>query len=122
MTVAFYEKRKVQLEQVVESLSTKASLSGSPWQGGYLIIGSPVTEEEYNSNVQFDFESDKPSWGTVVMEWDALKEQTNNEEYKYQRAASYPRIEEQLDMIFHDIDAWKAKIQEVKDAFPKPVV
>lgn len=27
---------------------------------------------------------------------------------------------QQLDMIFHDFDAWKAAIQAVKDRYPKP--
>jgi hypothetical protein len=40
--------------------------------------------------------------------------------YKYLRAAAYPPIPEQLDLIFHGgLDAWKAQIQAVKDRFPK---
>ena len=27
--------------------------------------------------------------------------------------------QEQLDMIFHDIDAWRLKVQAIKDKFPK---
>ena len=42
------------------------------------------------------------------------------EAYKYARAAAYPPIPEQLDLIFHGgLDAWKAQIQAVKDRFPK---
>lgn len=41
-------------------------------------------------------------------------------DYKEKRLISYPSINDQLDMIFHEgLDAWKAKIQEVKDAIPK---
>jgi hypothetical protein len=41
--------------------------------------------------------------------------------YKYQRAAEYPSITDQLDKIFHDgIDEWKETIQAVKDKYPKP--
>ena len=41
--------------------------------------------------------------------------------YKYQRAAEYPSITDQLDKIFHDgIDEWKKTIQAVKDKYPKP--
>lgn len=41
--------------------------------------------------------------------------------YKFQRAAEYPSIVEQLDKIFHDgIDEWKETIQAVKDKYPKP--
>ena len=41
--------------------------------------------------------------------------------YKYQRAAEYPSIADQLDKIFHDgIDKWKETIQAVKTKYPKP--
>ena len=40
--------------------------------------------------------------------------------YKYQRAAEYTSIADQLDKIFHDgIDEWKETIQAVKDKYPK---
>jgi hypothetical protein len=33
---------------------------------------------------------------------------------------AYPPIEDQLDMIYHEgVDAWKLKIKEVKDKYPK---
>lgn len=28
--------------------------------------------------------------------------------------------QEQLDMIFHDFDGWKTKVQEIKSRYPKP--
>jgi hypothetical protein len=41
--------------------------------------------------------------------------------YKYQRAAEYPSIADQLDKIFHDgIDEWKETIQAIKTKYPKP--
>ena len=41
--------------------------------------------------------------------------------YKEDRAAEYPLVVEQLDLIYHSgIDAWKAKIKETKDKYPKP--
>lgn len=27
---------------------------------------------------------------------------------------------QQLDMIFHDIDAWRAAVQDIKNRYPKP--
>lgn len=40
--------------------------------------------------------------------------------YKYQRAAEYPSITEQLDTLYHGgYDAWKAEIQAVKNKYPK---
>ena len=52
---------------------------------------------------------------TLVNAW------VDPETYKYQRAAEYPSIVDQLDKIFHDgIDEWKETIQAVKDKYPKP--
>ena len=49
----------------------------------------------------------------------------NNElaatKYQRDRAAEYPSVVDQLDLIYHSgIDAWKAKIKETKDKYPKP--
>ena len=41
--------------------------------------------------------------------------------YAHRRAATYPPIEEQLDLLYHGgYDAWKAAIEAVKQQFPKP--
>ena len=43
--------------------------------------------------------------------------------YTEARAAEYPRIEEQLDNIYHNgIDAWKADIKAIKDKYPKNII
>ena len=40
--------------------------------------------------------------------------------YKGQRAAAYPSIVDQLDLLYHGgMDAWKAAITAVKTEFPK---
>lgn len=40
--------------------------------------------------------------------------------YKAKRAAEYPSIADQLDLLYHGgIDGWKASIQTVKDKYPK---
>ena len=40
--------------------------------------------------------------------------------YKYQRAAEYPSIGDQLDTLYHGgLDAWKTQIKTVKDKYPK---
>lgn len=36
------------------------------------------------------------------------------------RQQEYGGLADQLDEMFHDIDAWKARIQAVKDKYPKP--
>tara|TARA_B100000424_G_C22851730_1_gene454164 strand:+ start:687 stop:968 length:282 start_codon:yes stop_codon:yes gene_type:complete len=41
--------------------------------------------------------------------------------YKNQRMVEYPSIEDQLDLMYHSgFDAWKEKIKETKDKYPKP--
>ena len=41
-------------------------------------------------------------------------------DYKEQRLAEYPSIEDQLDKIYHStLTAWKADIKAVKDKYPK---
>jgi len=48
------------------------------------------------------------------------KEFTDNK-YQRDRAAEYPSVVDQLDLIYHSgIDAWKTKIKETKDKYPKP--
>tara|TARA_Y100000401_G_scaffold94746_1_gene81303 strand:- start:180 stop:473 length:294 start_codon:yes stop_codon:yes gene_type:complete len=42
-------------------------------------------------------------------------------EWSRNRADEYPSVVDQLDLIYHSgIDAWKAKIKETKDKYPKP--
>lgn len=44
-----------------------------------------------------------------------------NNDYKQKRITAYPKIEDQLDKIYHEgIDAWKAEIAEIKSRYPKP--
>ena len=43
----------------------------------------------------------------------------NNEIIKATRKTAYGDIGEQLDEIYKDIDAWKARIKSIKDANPK---
>ena len=49
-----------------------------------------------------------------------LKADYDAKEYQRKRKAEYPRIEEQLDDIYHNgIDEWKKTIKAVKDKHPK---
>ena len=43
----------------------------------------------------------------------------NEEKIKYTRKVAYGDIGEQLDEIYKDIDAWKARIKSIKDANTK---
>jgi hypothetical protein len=51
---------------------------------------------------------------------DAARVELSKLDYKQKRAAEYPSVVDQLDLIYHSgIDAWKAKIKETKDKYPK---
>ena len=42
-------------------------------------------------------------------------------EYQRKRKPEYPKIEDQLDLLYHEgIEGWKKEIQKVKDKYPKP--
>ena len=43
----------------------------------------------------------------------------NNKAIRATRKSAYGDIGDQLDEIYKDIDAWKARIQSIKDANPK---
>ena len=74
--------------------------------------------------------------GAKIVEWniDSLAQPTDDQLNSYNSAAiteeknnvirntrkiSYGDIGEQLDEIYKDIDAWKARIKSIKDANPK---
>jgi hypothetical protein len=50
----------------------------------------------------------------------AVQAEMDANSYKAQRAAAYPSIQDQLDLLYHGgMDAWKAAITAVKEEFPK---
>ena len=50
----------------------------------------------------------------------AVQAEMDANAYKEQRAAAYPSIADQLDLLYHGgMDAWKAAITAVKEEFPK---
>ena len=56
----------------------------------------------------------------VEIDLDAVNAWINPNAYKSQRAAEYPPIVDQLDLLYHGgMDAWKTAIQAVKDKYPK---
>ena len=49
-----------------------------------------------------------------------VKELQAIQDYQSKRKSEYPKIEDQLDQIFHQgLEAWKADIQVIKDKYPK---
>ena len=56
----------------------------------------------------------------VVIDEAAVAAWVDPNAYKGQRAAAYPSIVDQLDLLYHGgMDAWKAAITAVKQEFPK---
>ena len=108
------------------SLSTKIKL--------YCIANSKTADFGSNGNVSLQDDSDGK--GPYISSWsvDGLAqpsdsdlaahdtagntEETNNT-VRSTRKAAYGDIGDQLDEIFKDIDAWKTRIQGIKDANPK---
>ena len=65
------------------------------------------------------FKADGTKITLVQSKIDAARVEINND-YRPKRAAEYPSVVDQLDLIYHSgIDAWKAKIKETKDKYPK---
>ena len=66
----------------------------------------------------FDFSGNKVT--VEQSKVDAARVELNKLDYQWKRAAEYPSLVDQLDLIYHSgIDAWKAKIKETKDKYPK---
>jgi len=63
----------------------------------------------------------KPTEAAIAAKLSELTTEWNNSDYQRNRAAKYPSVVDQLDLIYHSgVDAWKAKIKETKDKYPKP--
>ena len=107
------------------SLSTKIKL--------YLAANS-VNSVDFTSDVLL--QDDSNGQGPYIKEWNvsgvskptdeqlAVHETAGNTEeanntVKATRRAAYGDIGEQLDEIYHDIDAWRTRIQGIKTANPK---
>lgn len=92
-------------------------------------VSEYFTKEDFNnifwfgSDVSFFNENDVERLPSPVT-WKEFKlrldDVLSKVEYGYNRKSEYPPVEEQLDMIFKDIDAWRDKIQAIKDKYPKP--
>ena len=108
------------------SLSTKVAL--------YCAANSKTADFGSGGNVFLQDDSDGK--GPYIKEWnvDGLSKPTDDQLATYEtagnteetnntvrstRKAAYGDIGDQLDEIFKDIDAWKTRIQGIKDANPK---
>jgi hypothetical protein len=56
----------------------------------------------------------------VTVDMAAVNAWVDPNAYKDKRAAAYPAIADQLDLLYHGgMDAWKAAIDVVKNKYPK---
>ena len=108
------------------SLSTKISL--------YCTANSKTADFGSGGNVSLQDDSDgngpyiktwsvsglaQPTTDQLATYETAGNTQETNNTVRSTRKAAYGDIGDQLDEIFKDIDAWKARIQGIKDANPK---
>ena len=100
----------------------------------YLEANSKTWEAEEN-NIQL--QNDSNGLGDYIHTWNvsgglaeptaeqlatynsAATTEENNNIIRGTRKSAYGNIGDQLDEIYKDIDAWKARIQSIKDANPK---
>ena len=123
----------IDISEAIQSLNTKGGNTHE-----YVITGTPTSEAEYKSLVQFVesedangnavFSSTQPyTWNQVSTEQAALQTTYDGLAYARARAAAYAEIKEQLDLLYHDMAAdkgdktgeWFKAIKAVKDANSK---
>ena len=73
-----------------------------------------------NGNGQEDIIAWDENGNQESINWTNVNAWEDPDQYKYNRAAEYPSIVDQLDDIYHNgIDGWKTTIKAVKDKYPK---
>ena len=75
--------------------------------------GNGVYIKEWNLDIA------QPTDAQLAEQETAADTEEANSTVKATRKAAYGDIGEQLDEIYKDIDAWKARIKSIKDANPK---
>ena len=79
-----------------------------------------VIGEDYEKITWHDKNPNKITVDQIKTKKTELDKIDKANEYKMQREKEYPKIEEQLDTIYHKgIDEWKKTIKAVKDKYPK---
>ena len=80
-----------------------------------------VVNEDYDKITWFDDNPNEITVSQIKTKKAELDKVDEANVYKMKREKEYPRIEEQLDKIYHDgIDKWKSQmIKPIKDKYPK---
>ena len=81
-------------------------------------------EESYASIEWTDSTQTIPTEAEVLAEAARLRAEWENAQYRRDRVKIYPRIQDQLDMLYWDkingTDTWQQAIDAVKTQYPKP--
>ena len=73
-----------------------------------------------NGDTQENIIANDKDENNITINWTQVNSWNDPDEYKYNRAAEYPSIKDQLDDIYHNgVDGWKTTIKAVKDKYPK---
>ena len=76
---------------------------------------------DYSGLTWLDTEQSQPTESEIQAEITRLQADYAAKQYQRDRAAAYPSIPDQLDVIYHQgVDAWKEQIAAIKAAHPKP--
>ena len=79
-----------------------------------------VIGEDYDKITWFDDNPNKITVDQIKTKKAELDKLDKANEYRMQREKEYPRIEEQLDDMYHNgFDKWKESIKKIKDKYPK---
>lgn len=75
--------------------------------------------ETYESLIWHELEDEKPTLKELEEAWEDWLGQQNSIKYKSLRAAEYPPIVDQLDMIYREgIETWMTMIKNIKEKYP----
>lgn len=89
-----------------------------------VVYGQPIADGEFNYVGPTDENYPGPTETEFETEYQRVLTEYNNKQYQRDRAAAYPSIEDQLDMLYHDkvdgTDTWRDAITAVKNSNPKP--
>ena len=74
-----------------------------------------------NEVIWNDSTQTEPSTDEIEAEIMRLQTEYNNRQFQRDRAREYPSFADQFDLLYHGgYGVWKAKIDEIKNKYPKP--
>lgn len=82
-----------------------------------------IEYNKYETLKWYDESIAPPTEEEIKVEYEKLIRDFESKEYYRLRGLTYPSVVEQLDIMYHEgFEGWRAKIQEIKDRYPKPVL